>query len=72
VGRKNGAAMICNDWFVRSHRARAARQDSAIRWQPPEKISDATCFALTPAGQALLDEMDRERSAFTAQGRVRL
>jgi hypothetical protein len=65
--------MIRNDWFVRSYRTRAARQDSAVRWQPPaEKLSDATCFALTPSGQALLDELDRERSAFTAQGRVRL
>ena len=48
-----------NDFFVRSRRDRAARQDAGIVYQPkPEALAKCICYALAPAGEALLREYE--------------
>jgi hypothetical protein len=53
-----------NDWAVRSHRGRAARQDAAIRFQAPEPPETFVRWALTAKAQALLDAFAAEHGAY--------
>jgi hypothetical protein len=57
-----------NDWAVRSHRGRAARQDAAYKWQAPEPQKSFVRYALTAKAQALLDAFAAERGAYPMGG----
>ncbi len=59
-----------NDFFVRSRRDRAARQDAAIVYQPkPEAPAKCIRYALTPAGEALLKEWEAARVSRLGEAR---
>jgi hypothetical protein len=44
-----------NDFFVRSRRDRAAKQDCALVYRASEAAKSGLSYSLTPAGDALLD-----------------